>query len=427
MTAASDTTEITGQARSVRDFNRYYSQRIGLLTDRYLGQDRPLGEARLLYEIGSGAASAGGRSGGVSVRDLRTRLGWDSGYLSRSLRSLEAQGLVQLRPHETDGRVRVAELTGAGAAELAELDRRSTAAAGELLAPLTPAQRAELIAAQQRTRRLLRLAAVTVEVVDADGTAARQALTEYATELSTRFPEGYDRRALVDPAEVSGAGGAFLVAYEQGRPIGCGGIRTLGPGVAELCHLWVHADARGSGLGRRLLGELERQAVDRGLHTVRLGTHRVLAEAASLYRSAGYQEIPPYGDSPYNQVCFARDVAGDVPGKSLPSLDGRRFRAVGEVDGGEVGAATVFDYRERGGQISATYTGGEIRTGHLLGTRDGDTLDFRYVQLNRSGQTSGGHCVSRISVLPDGRLRLDETWSWESREGSGTSAVEEVG
>ncbi|GAA3753683.1 helix-turn-helix domain-containing GNAT family N-acetyltransferase [Plantactinospora mayteni] len=314
------------QARSVRDFNRYYSQRIGLLTDRYLGQDRPLSEARLLYEIGTGA----------SVRDLRTRLGWDSGYLSRSLRSLEGQGLVQLRAHETDGRVRVAELTAAGTAELAELERRSTAAASELLAPLTVSQRAELIAAQHRTRQLLRLAAVTVEVVEADSAAARHCLTEYAAELSIRFPEGYDTRALVDPAEVSGAGGAFLVGYEQGRPIGCGGIRTLGPGTAELCHLWVHGDARGLGLGRRLLAELERQAVTRSLHTVRLGTHRSLSEAATLYRSAGYHQIPVYGDSPYNQLCFERTLADDVPGKAAPSLDpgGVRLQFAGGRRGG---------------------------------------------------------------------------------------------
>ncbi|WP_234359485.1 bifunctional helix-turn-helix transcriptional regulator/GNAT family N-acetyltransferase [Plantactinospora sp. BC1] len=416
MTGISAQGTMLDQARSVRDFNRYYSQRIGLLTDRYLGQDRPLSEARLLYEIGTGA----------TVRDLRSRLGWDSGYLSRSLRSLEGQGLVQLRAHETDGRVRVAEPTDAGSAELAELERRSTAAAGQLLAPLTAAQRAELITAQQRVRRLLRLAAVTVEPTDAGSATARECLTGYAAELSTRFPEGYDSRALADPAELGGTGGAFLVAYEQGHPIGCGGIRTLAPGVAELCHLWVHGDARGLGLGRRLLAELEGEAAARGLHTVRLGTHRSLPEAAALYRSAGYRQIPVYGDSPYNQLCFERRLAGDVPEGPLPSLDGRRFRAVAEVDGGEVGAATVFDYRERGGEISAVYSGGSIRSGHLVGTRDGDSLDFRYVQLNTAGHTSTGHCRSRISLLPDGRLRLHETWTWESREGSGTSTVEEI-
>ncbi|GAB4051262.1 hypothetical protein GCM10028775_27160 [Catellatospora paridis] len=109
----------------------------------------------------------------------------------------------------------------------------------------------------------------------------------------------------------------------------------------------------------------------------------------------------------------------------IASLDGRRFAAVADVAGGEVGTQTVFTYHEHDGMIWAEYTGGAIRRGFLVGTRDGDRLDFRYTQLNNEGQTSTGHCVSTLSRLPDGRLRLDETWQWESRPGSGTSAVVE--
>ncbi|MEV4416035.1 hypothetical protein [Catellatospora sp. NPDC049609] len=105
------------------------------------------------------------------------------------------------------------------------------------------------------------------------------------------------------------------------------------------------------------------------------------------------------------------------------SLDGCRFAAVSEVVGGEVGTDTVFAYHEQGGEIWAEYAGGAVRRGFLVGTRDGDRLDFRYAQLNTDGDTSTGHCVSTVSELPDGRLRLDETWQWESRPGSGTSAV----
>ncbi|GGO24759.1 hypothetical protein [Micromonospora parathelypteridis] len=108
------------------------------------------------------------------------------------------------------------------------------------------------------------------------------------------------------------------------------------------------------------------------------------------------------------------------------SLDGRRFAAVADVVAGEVGTETVFAYHERAGEVWAEYTGGSIRRGHLVGTREGDRLDFRYVQLNIDGQTSSGHCVSAVSVLPDGRLRLHETWSWESRSGSGSSVLEEL-
>lgn len=108
------------------------------------------------------------------------------------------------------------------------------------------------------------------------------------------------------------------------------------------------------------------------------------------------------------------------------SLEGRRFATMSEVDGGEVGTDTVFTYHEQDGQVWAEYAGGAVRWGYLVGTRDGDRLDFRYTQLNVEGQTSTGHCVSAVTVLPDGRLRLDETWQWESRTGSGTSTVVEL-
>jgi hypothetical protein len=110
---------------------------------------------------------------------------------------------------------------------------------------------------------------------------------------------------------------------------------------------------------------------------------------------------------------------------TAPSLDGRRFAAVANV-GGEVGADTIFEYQERDGEVWATYCGGAVRRGFVVGTRTGDTLDIRYVQLNDSGETSNGYCRSAIHVLPDGRLRLDEQWQWESRPGGGTSVVEEL-
>ncbi|GAA2504883.1 hypothetical protein GCM10010406_46950 [Streptomyces thermolineatus] len=108
------------------------------------------------------------------------------------------------------------------------------------------------------------------------------------------------------------------------------------------------------------------------------------------------------------------------------SLDGRLFAPVADPEGGEVGTSTRFRYHEQDGRIRADYDGGDIERGHLLGTRDGDRLDFRYVQLRRDGRTSTGHCVSRVVELPDGRLRLEETWEWESQEGRGTSVVEEL-
>ncbi|NBH03961.1 MarR family transcriptional regulator, partial [Amycolatopsis sp. SID8362] len=97
----------------VRRFNRTVTQRIGALDDAFLARDRPLGQARVLWEIGAA---------GLDVRELRERLDLDSGYLSRLLRGLEQDGLVRVEPSDADGRVRTARLTAAGVAERAVLD-----------------------------------------------------------------------------------------------------------------------------------------------------------------------------------------------------------------------------------------------------------------------------------------------------------------
>jgi DNA-binding MarR family transcriptional regulator/ribosomal protein S18 acetylase RimI-like enzyme len=279
-----------------RQFSRYFTQRVGVLSDSYLGQARPLGAARVLFEIGSG----------VSLRELRTRLGLDPGYLSRIIRSLEDEGLIRVTAHPDDGRLRVAELTPAGEAELAEQDRRANGVAEGLLGTLAEGQRRELVAPLGVAQRLLRLAAVSVQVVDPVSADARACLAAYVAELRERFPEGFDEADLVQPTEVLGDAGVFLVAYEDGRPVGCGGLRALEPGAGEIRHVWVAAGTRGLGVGRRVLTALEREAAARGFEVVRLSTHRALTEAFQLYRSTGYTEIPPYGQEPHAHYWFEK-------------------------------------------------------------------------------------------------------------------------
>jgi DNA-binding MarR family transcriptional regulator/GNAT superfamily N-acetyltransferase len=285
--------------RVLRRFNRYFTRRIGVLDDHYLGQDRPLGEARLLFEVGDG----------TSLRELRSRLGLDAGYLSRMVKALEAQGLVRVRVHPGDSRLRVAELTPTGRAEVTEQNRRANGLAEGLLSGLSPAQRGELTAAVTVTERLLRLAAITVEVVDGASRDARATLAAYAADIDERFPEGFDPAALVRPDEVSGRTGAFLVAYEEGRAVGCGALRRLAPRVGEIRHVWVHPGARRLGLARRILDGLERAAVERGYGTVRLDTHAVLTEAQAMYRACGYTEIPRYDENVYAAHWFEKRLS----------------------------------------------------------------------------------------------------------------------
>jgi DNA-binding MarR family transcriptional regulator len=281
------------QIELVRDFNRFYTFRLSVLTDHYLGQGRPLGEARLLFEIGDGA----------DLRELRSRLGLDSGYLSRMLRSLGAAGLVTVGSHPSDGRVRTATLTPAGRRERADLEARSRDSVAALLDPLTPAQRERLLEAQASVRRLTRLATITIEAVPDDTASARACLHAYAGELDLRFPEGYDPATLIAPGTLTD--GTFLLAREDEQPVGCGLWQGAGP-IAEIRHVWVSPDARGLGLGRRLLTAIEQDAAAHDITTIRLGTHPVLTEAIALYRAAGYREIPPYGSSPYDQLAFEK-------------------------------------------------------------------------------------------------------------------------
>jgi GNAT superfamily N-acetyltransferase len=129
----------------------------------------------------------------------------------------------------------------------------------------------------------------------ADGPAARALFAEYLELVRARL----DLADFRPPEHVFATGdvfeapdGAFLVIYDGcGEPIGCGGLRTLAPGVGEIKRMFVTARARGGGHGRRLLRELERIAAARGHHHVRLLTTEVLREARNLYAAEGYVPI----------------------------------------------------------------------------------------------------------------------------------------
>ena len=225
---------------AVRRFNRFYTGRVGALSERYLGQRRPLAEARVLFEIGEP---------GRPLRELRARLGLDSGYLARLLRSLEGQGLVAVTVDPADRRSRLARLTSRGRREVRALDARSDMFAQELLAPLAGAERARLLEAMGTVHRLLRTAAIRVDPVDPGCADAQRCLLAYASELRQRLPEGYQASDLV-PVDDIRADGVCLVAREADRAVACSVLRHLDGETDEIKHLWVDPDARGLGLSR---------------------------------------------------------------------------------------------------------------------------------------------------------------------------------
>jgi DNA-binding MarR family transcriptional regulator/N-acetylglutamate synthase-like GNAT family acetyltransferase len=285
----------------VRRFNRAVTQRAGALEDAFLSRGRPLGQARVLWEIGPE---------GRDVKMLRARLDLDSGYLSRLLRSLEGDGLVVVEPSGADGRVRAARLTEDGQAERAELDRLSDEAAAALLEPLSARQRDRLVAAMAEVERLLAASAVQVAVRDPRHPDARRAVQAYVTELASRFDGGFDpaRSISATEDEMSPPAGLFLMATLHGEPVGCGALKFHRGAPAEIKRMWVASEVRGLGLGRRLLAELEAQAAAQGVRTVRLETNRALDEAISLYRTAGYREVAAFNDEPYAHHWFEKTI-----------------------------------------------------------------------------------------------------------------------
>ena len=288
--------------QQVRSFNRSVTQRIGALNDEYLARGRPLGASRVLWEIGAD---------GTDLRTLRARLDLDSGYLSRLVQTLERDGLVAVRPGADDKRVRTVRLTDTGRAERDLLDRQSDDLAASLLVSLSEGQRERLVEAMSVVERLLTAGLVSVDVEDPASTAARFCIESYFAELDTRFDAGFDPQQSISAAvdELTEPAGLLLVARLRGEPIGCGALKLHGTEPAEIKRMWVAPTARGLGVGRRILTELEERARERGVELVRLETNKTLKEASGLYRSAGYDEVAAFNDEPYAHHWFEKRLS----------------------------------------------------------------------------------------------------------------------
>ena len=294
--------DVVRQVQQVRQFNRTVTQRAGALNDAFLARGRPLGQARLLWEIGPD---------GASVRELRSRLDLDSGYVSRMLRSLEADGLIALSVSSADARARTVTLTAAGRAERATLGRLSDEAAASILAPLSASQRTRLEAAMAQVERLLTASMVHVAMVGPRDPAACFCLTAYFAELAERFKAGFDpaRSISADDSEVTPPAGLLLVATLHGDPVGCGALKFHPGAAAEIKRMWVSPAVRGLGLGRRLLADLEDRARTAGAPMTRLETNQALTEAITLYRACGYREVPAFNNEPYAHHWFEKTLA----------------------------------------------------------------------------------------------------------------------
>ena len=292
----------------VRRFNRSYTQRIGVLDDSFLGLGMPLGPSRLLFEIGVAPATA---AGPLTTQKLRERLGLDSGYLSRLLRRLEEEGLIDVTPDPGDRRRRQVSLTEAGRERWKELEHRSDEQARLIVDPLTERQRDRLARALSEADLLVRAATVRFEPVDPASPVAREVVGRYFAEIGRRF--GFDPagEAEKDASLLMPPTGVLVVALSDGDPVACGGLQAIGRlagggSAGELKRMWVHDDWRGAGLGSRLLRHLEDQARAFGHDIIRLDTNGALTEAIEMYQRAGYRAIDRYSDNPWATHFFEK-------------------------------------------------------------------------------------------------------------------------
>lgn len=292
----------------LRRFNRTWTQRVGVLEETHLGTGLPLAAARVLWEVGGRDGADGD---GTTVRDLRARLGLDSGHLTRLLRRLEDDDLVRVTPDQRDRRRRLVGVTAAGRERCDRLERRSQDLAERLVEPLTERQRDRLAEALATADLLVRAATLELRTVDPDEPDARAAVARYVAELDDRFAAGFAPGPLdtggLRPAER----GAFVLAVSDGDPVACGGLRDLGEGWAEVKRMWVDPSWRGAGLGARMLRHLEAEAARGGFAGVRLDTHGSLTEAIAMYERAGYRRTERYNDNPDAEVFFEKQLGWD--------------------------------------------------------------------------------------------------------------------
>ncbi|MGJ7907877.1 GNAT family N-acetyltransferase [Actinopolyspora sp. H202] len=154
---------------------------------------------------------------------------------------------------------------------------------------------------------------ITVAAEDVAAAESVVLLREYFAEMTARYIGRRPTKSEIessmaeDPStDLSGATGRFFVARENGRAVGCVGLRRLDEHIGELTRMFVVEPSRGQGLGVLLLRAAERAAVELGMRAIRLDTRNDLVEARKLYAASGYEEIEPYSDALYADHWFEK-------------------------------------------------------------------------------------------------------------------------
>lgn len=280
-----------------RRFHRAVTTEAGVLDSSFLGRGRPLGPARVLNAIGHGMHDIG---------EIRAYLRLDSGLMSRLLRGLEDEGLIELTASSTDGRRREAQLTASGRAEFAEYERLSDQQAEQIVARHPRPE--ILLNAMDIVATALGMERVRLEELSPEEPRARACLQVYYEELAQRLRTGFDVTRSADPeaTDMIPPRGSFLIALSDGLPIGCVGLKGTDKGYAEIKRLWVAQSARGMGLAGQLMDTVEDRARSLGIDLLRLDTNSALPEAIAFYRKRGWTEIDRFNEDPYPDFFFEK-------------------------------------------------------------------------------------------------------------------------
>lgn len=280
--------------QDIRSFNRFYTNVIGALDySRHLYAPYTLTEARVLYELAHTAQ--------VDAADLRSQLSLDAGYLSRILNKFERDGLIERASSEKDSRRRRVTLTARGRTTAELLDERSRETVGTLLAKVPTADRPRLAEALRTVREILgdgRAAPRSEDVLlrepgpgDLGWIVARNGAV-YASEFGWNAEyEGLVARIVADFAQDHDPylERVWIAEHGDGRPVGCVMcVRDEAPGTARLRLLLVEPEARGLGVGDRLVSSVIDFARGVGYRELVLWTNDVLASARSIYRRHGF-------------------------------------------------------------------------------------------------------------------------------------------
>jgi len=280
------------QVSALREFNRFYTARLGLLRKRHLDGEYSLTEARILYEIGAHPD--------ITARTLCATLELDPGYMSRILGSLSRRKLIRQTPSEEDGREKRLSLTSTGVRSVAAINQKSDDHIVQILAAIDEADRNELLESLSRAHKLLTPRPDQSEVTIARLThacdEAIQILNEYyeAVHVVQRDKPGALRSVLEEPHS------AMWLARLGDFVVGCVVLRSL-PSIAhagECKRLYVRPAARGRHVASLLLDAMEEHARTLRLQWIYLDTYDDLKPAIALYKRRGYKECDRYNDNP---------------------------------------------------------------------------------------------------------------------------------